>query len=133
MRLAHGGHKALASQTARSTREIAQHIGQVRGATEAAVAAVTRIEQTVGEISAISDSIAAAVEEQGAATMEIARNVAETASAANEMTGHATEVSTEAGQTGKHAAEVCKDACWLNAAVGELRHTVIRVVRTATA
>ena len=78
--------KALATQTARSTREIARHIGQVRTATGASVAAVTQIEQTISEINAIAGSIAAAVEQQGAATAEIARNVTETATAANEMT-----------------------------------------------
>ena len=95
--------KALATQTARSTQEIAQHIGQVRGATGVSVAAVVRIEETIREISAIASSIAAAVEEQGAATAEIARNVTETASAANEMNSRTMEVSTEAEQTGKHA------------------------------
>jgi len=59
-----------------------------------------------GEINAIASSIAAAVEEQGAATTEIARNVAETASAANEMTTRTTEVSIEAEQTGKRAVDV---------------------------
>jgi methyl-accepting chemotaxis protein len=72
------------------------------------------------------------VEEQGAATSEIARNVAETASAANEMANRTTEVSAEAEQTGKHAVEVRENAAGLNAAMGELRHSVIRVVRTAT-
>jgi methyl-accepting chemotaxis protein len=125
--------KALATQTARSTQEIAQHIGQVRSATGASVAAVARIEQTIGEINAIAGSIAAAVEEQGAATAEIARNVTETAAAANEMTNRTAEVSTEAEQTGRHAAEVRENTAALNTAVGELRHSVIRVVRTSTA
>ncbi len=60
--------KALATQTARSTEEIGRHIAEVRAATGASVAAVGRIEQTIGEIDAIAGSIAAAVEEQGAAT-----------------------------------------------------------------
>jgi methyl-accepting chemotaxis protein len=124
--------KALATQTARSTEEIAQHIGQVRSATGVSVAAVVRIEQTIGEINAIAGSIAAAVDEQAAATAEIARSVAETASAANEMTSRTAEVSAEAEQTGRHAAEVGENAVALNAAVGELRHSVIRVVRTST-
>jgi methyl-accepting chemotaxis protein len=124
--------KALATQTAHSTQEIAQHIAQVRSATGASVAAVERIEQTIGEINAISGSIAAAVEEQGAATAEIARNVAETASAAHEMASRTADVSTEAEQTGTHAAEVRENAAGLNTAVGELRHSVIRVVRTST-
>ena len=70
--------KSLATQTARSTQEIARHIAQVRDATGASVAAVSRIEQTISEINAISGSIAAAVEQQGAATAEIARNVSDT-------------------------------------------------------
>ena len=125
--------KALATQTARSTQEIAQHIGQVRGATGVSVAAVVRIEDTIREISAIASSIAAAVEEQGAATAEIARNVTETASAANEMNSRTMEVSSEAEQTGKHALEVRENAEAFNTAVGDLRNSVIRVVRTSAA
>ena len=124
--------KSLATQTARSTQEIAAHIAQVRNATGVSVAAVVRIEQTIGEINAIAGSIAAAVEEQGAATAEIARNVTETAAAADEMTNRTAEVSLEAEQTGKHAAEVRDNAGGLNTAVEELRHSVIRVVRTST-
>jgi methyl-accepting chemotaxis protein len=125
--------KTLATQTARSTEEIAQHIAQVRSATGASVAAVARIEQTIGEVSAIAGAIAAAVEQQQTATGEIARNVNETAAAANEMTSRTTEVSTEAENTGRHAAEVRENAAGLNTAVSDLRHSVIRVVRTSTA
>lgn len=56
--------KALATQTARSTQEINRHIGEVRAATEASVAAVSRIEQTITEMNAIASSIAAAVDQQ---------------------------------------------------------------------
>ena len=95
--------KQLASQTAQSTQEIAHHIGEVRSATRPSVAAVGRIEQTMGEMNAIAGSIAAAVEEQGAATSEIARNVSETSIAADNMTTRLAEVSAEADQTGRHA------------------------------
>ena len=125
--------KALAMQTARSTEEIARHIGQVRSATGASVAAVARIDQTIGEISAIAESIAAAVKQQDAATAEIARSVAETASAANEMTSRTNEVSNEAAGTGRHAADLRDNTMALNHAVDELRHSVIEVVRTSTA
>jgi len=53
--------KALATQTARSTEQIARHISEVRGATVASAAAVARIEQTIGESQCIAGSIAAAV------------------------------------------------------------------------
>jgi methyl-accepting chemotaxis protein len=124
--------KQLATQTARSTQEIARHIGQVRSATGASVAAVARIEQTISEINAVAGSIATAVEQQGAATMEIARNVTGTAGAANEMTTRTSEVSAEASETGRRAVEVRESATGLNIAMEDLRHSVIRAVRTST-
>jgi len=124
--------KQLATQTARSTEEITRHIGEVRSATNASVQAVARIEQTIGEVNEIATSIAAAVEEQGAATAEIARNVTETASAANQMTQRIDEVSGEAQQTGQHAAQVRDNAAGLDRQVSDLRHAVIHMLRTAT-
>lgn len=125
--------KQLATQTARSTADIARHINEVRAATGASVAAVGRIEQTIEAINAIAGSIAAAVEQQGAATAEIARNVTETVAAANEMARRINEVSVEAEQTGRHTVQVRDDTMSLNTVVSELRHSVIHIVRTATA
>ena len=125
--------KALATQTARSTQEIARHIAEVRSATEASVSAVGRIEQTIAEVNAISSSIAAAVEEQGAATAEIARNVTETASAANGMADRVGDVSAEAEETGRHSNQVRDHASALTTAMEGLRHAVVRAVRTSTA
>ena len=124
--------KALANQTARSTQEIAGHIEQVRSATKASVTAVSRIEQTITEISAIAISIAAAVQLQGVATEEIAHNVNQTANATNEMTSRTTDVAAEAVETGRQAEDVRDNATGLHASVEGLRHSVIRVVRTAT-
>ena len=112
--------KALATQTARSTQKIAQHINKVRAATGASVEAVARIEQTITEVNSIASSIAAAVEQQGVATAGIARNVTETATAANEMTTRITEVSAEAGETGHQAVEVRENATGLSDAMDEL-------------
>jgi methyl-accepting chemotaxis protein len=84
-------------------------------------------------MNAIAGSIAAAVEQQGAATAEIARNVSETARAANEMTGRTGEVSNEARETGRRAEAVLQNTGALTAAVDDLKHSVIRVVRTSTA
>ena len=125
--------KHLATQTARSTQEINQHIGEVRSATSEAVAAVARIETIIGEVNAIAGSIAAAVEQQGAATAEIARNVTETASAVDEMTARNDAVSRDAEQAGRYAEDVLENTVALNSAVRDLRHTMIRTVRTSTA
>jgi methyl-accepting chemotaxis protein len=124
--------KQLATQTARFTEEITRHIAEVRGATGESVAAVSNIERTITEIDAIATSIASAMEEQGAATAKISRNVAQTAAAAHEITGRITEVSAEAKQTAQHAAEVHADTAGLAGLVGELRRSVVRVIRTST-
>ncbi len=125
--------KQLATQTARSTEKIAGHINQVRAATDASIEAVLLIEKTISEIDTISGVIAAAVEQQGAATAEIAANVAQTAKAANEMTNRIHDVSKEAVDTDRLAVDVHQSTIALSQAVEELRHSVIRVVRTSTA
>jgi methyl-accepting chemotaxis protein len=124
--------KQLANQTARSTEEINRHIADVRSATADAVTAVSRITTTIGEVNTIANSIAAAVEEQGAATAEIARGVTETATAVNSMSARNTEVSREAGVAGQYADTVLGGTQVLNDAIGELRRTLIRTVRTST-
>jgi methyl-accepting chemotaxis protein len=125
--------KQLATQTARSTDEITRHTGEVRAGAATAVTAVAHIETTIEQINAISGSIAAAVEQQGAATAEIARSMTETATATEAMSARNAEVSAEADQTGRLAGEVLAGTHVLTTAVAELRRSVIRTVRTATA
>jgi methyl-accepting chemotaxis protein len=67
--------KNLANQTAKATEEIAQQIGSIQGSTSLAVEAIQEISRTINQISEISTAIAAAVEEQSAATGEISRNI----------------------------------------------------------
>ena len=124
--------KQLAAQTARSTGEISQHINEVRAATNASVAAVGRIEETITQINAVAGSIAAAVEEQGAATAEIARSVAQTAEAANAVTNRIQDVSDEAKGTGADATHVHDTATNLANSVSDLKHALVRVVRTSS-
>ncbi len=109
--------KQLATQTARSTEEIARHIAQVRSATGASVAAVAQIDRTIAEISAIAGSIEAAVKQQDAATAEIARNVIATAKAANEITSRTGVASNEAAVTGRNAVDLRDNTVALNHAV----------------
>ncbi|MFL5228730.1 MAG: methyl-accepting chemotaxis protein, partial [Microvirga sp.] len=66
--------KALATQTGKATEEIAAQIAAIQGATREAVQAIQAIGTTIGDISRISISIAAAMDQQGATTAEIARS-----------------------------------------------------------
>ncbi|MFW5679055.1 MAG: methyl-accepting chemotaxis protein, partial [Pseudomonadota bacterium] len=67
--------KALAGQTSEATRRIGAQIEEVRVAADAAVTAVRAIRRSVGAVDEVTHGVAAAVEEQHAATREIARTI----------------------------------------------------------
>ncbi|MFZ2159631.1 MAG: HAMP domain-containing methyl-accepting chemotaxis protein [Bradyrhizobium sp.] len=98
--------KALSAQTAKATEEIAAQVTQMQSATEHSVSAIKAIGTTIGQISEISTAIAAAVEEQGAATHEIARNVQQAAQGATQVTGSIEDVNRGASDTGAAAEQV---------------------------
>ena len=97
-----GEVKSLANQTAKATDEIGGQIAAVQGATHQAVDAIRAIVGTITRINEISGAIAAAVEQQGAATQEIARNVQQAASGTAQVTsylGQLTMATSEAGSS----------------------------------
>ena len=98
--------KHLANQTAKATEEIGTQITAVQQATEDAVHAIQSIGKVIGQISEISTAIAAAVEEQGAATQEIARNAEEAALGTRDVTSNIVAVQNAAGESGSSARQV---------------------------
>jgi methyl-accepting chemotaxis protein len=67
--------KSLAVQTAKATEEIAAQIQAVQGSTADAVDAIRSVAGRMREISEYTCAVAAAVEQQSAATSEISQNV----------------------------------------------------------
>jgi methyl-accepting chemotaxis protein len=124
-----GEVKILAGQTARATEDINHRIGEILNVRDRALAAVHDIGKRVGELNEVSAGIAAAVEQQSAATAEIARNVDQTAQAAREVASRITEVSQEAATTDAAAGTVRTASHGLADAVTALRTTLVRVVR----
>ncbi len=98
--------KQLASQTAKATDQIAAQIGAMQTATGEAVDAIRTIGATIARLNDIATGIAAAVEEQGAATAEIARNVQQAAGGTAQASENIGMVRTAAGQTGQSAQAV---------------------------
>lgn len=98
--------KNLANQTAKATEEISSQIGGIQSATQDSVHAIQSITKTIGDISEIAAAIAAAVEEQGAATQEIARNVEQASAGTADVTSNISSVNTAADETGNAANEV---------------------------
>ena len=92
--------KSLANQTAKATDEIRQQIASMQKVTTSAVAAIRNISGTIAEINEVTTAIAAAVEEQGAATREIARNIQHAAGGTTEVSSNIVGVSSASAQAG---------------------------------
>ncbi len=98
--------KSLANQTAKATDEIRQQIVSMQTVTTSAVGAIRNISTTISEINEVTTAIAAAVEEQGAATREIARNIQHAAGGTGEVSSNIVGVSSAATQAGTAAGQV---------------------------
>jgi methyl-accepting chemotaxis protein len=98
--------KSLASQTAKATEEIRTQIASMQSITTSAVGAIQGIGRIIGEIDNVTTTIAAAVEEQGAATREIARNIQHAAGGTSEVSSNIVGVSTASAEAGAAAGEV---------------------------
>jgi methyl-accepting chemotaxis protein len=113
--------KALAAQTARATDEIGVQIFGMQRATGESVDAINQISAVILQISEVSGIIAAAVEEQGAATREIARNVQLAASGAAQVGGAIVSVHQGAADTGSASGQVLSSAQSLSSQAGRLK------------
>ncbi|MDB5566837.1 MAG: chemotaxis protein [Tardiphaga sp.] len=98
--------KSLANQTAKATDEIRSQIASMQQVTATAVGAIRNIGQTIAEINDVSSAIAAAVEQQGAATREIARNIQHAAGGTSEVSSNIIGVSEASLQAGTAANDV---------------------------
>ncbi|MFC5552539.1 methyl-accepting chemotaxis protein [Methylobacterium iners] len=125
--------KELASQTAKATDEIAGQITRIQGSTGQAVTAISGITERIREISSMTTTIAAAVEEQGAATQEIVRNVTQAATGTGQVTANISGVAGAAEETGAAASQVLSSASELSRQSEHLRAEVHRFLGTIRA
>ncbi|MCK1303933.1 MULTISPECIES: HAMP domain-containing methyl-accepting chemotaxis protein [unclassified Bradyrhizobium] len=125
--------KALAEQTAKATGEIGQHIGAIQNATQDSVGAIKEIGNTIARMSEISSAIAAAVEEQGAATQEISRNIQQAANGTSEVSANIGDVQRGAGETGAASAQVHSAAQSLSQESNRLKSEVARFLDSVRA
>ncbi|MBB4284774.1 globin-coupled sensor protein [Roseospira goensis] len=116
--------KTLANQTSRATEDISAQVGTVQAATREAVDAIQGIGGTISHLNEIAAAIAAAVEQQGAATQEIARNAQEASGATIEVSDTITQVTARATETGGAAEEVLSAARDLTKQADDLRTKV---------
>jgi methyl-accepting chemotaxis protein len=118
--------KALAEQTARATGEISAQISDIQAATRDSVGAIKDIGDTIGRMSEIASTIAAAVEEQGAATQEISRNVQQAAQGTMQVSSNISDVQRGASETGSASSQVLSAAQSLSSDSSRLKVEVSR-------
>jgi methyl-accepting chemotaxis protein len=88
--------KSLASQTAKATEEISGQIADIQKVAGDAVDAIQGIGSIIGEVNEVATAIAAAVQQQGAATQEITRSTQYAAQGTKNVTENMTGVKSNA-------------------------------------
>ncbi|MCK1275394.1 HAMP domain-containing protein [Bradyrhizobium sp. 61] len=118
--------KALAEQTAKATGEIGQQISSIQAATEQSVGSIREISGTIERLSEISSAVAAAVEEQGAATQDISRNVQQAAHGTQRVSINIGDVQRGASETGSASSQVLSAARSLSSDSNRLKQEVAK-------
>jgi methyl-accepting chemotaxis protein len=104
--------KSLASQTAKATEEISEQIADIQKVAGDAINAIQTIGGIIGEVNEVATAIAAAVQEQGAATQEITRSTQFAAQGTKNVTDNISGVKADAdaaaaaAENVKHASEL---------------------------
>ena len=125
--------KALAEQTAKATGEIAQQVSGIQAATEESVGSIREISGTIERLSEISSTVAAAVEEQGAATQEISRNVQQAAHGTQRVSANIGDVQRGASETGSASSQVLLAARSLSSDSNRLKLEVSKFLNSVHA
>jgi methyl-accepting chemotaxis protein len=125
--------KNLATQTARATTEIGQHIAAIQTSTRDSADAIGSVTEAIQELNAIATAIAAAVEEQGATTNGIARNVQDVSLGTTEVSSNIAAVTDAASEANAAAHRVLSFATDLSGHSERLRDQAARFLDSVRA
>jgi methyl-accepting chemotaxis protein len=116
--------KSLASQTAKATDDISEQIADIQKVAGEAIEAIQTIGGIIGEVNEVATAIAAAVEEQGAATQEITRSTQQAAQGTKNVSDNIVGVSAGADAAGAAAQNVKTASEMLGVQTHQLRGQV---------
>ncbi len=125
--------KTLANQTTQATENIAKQIEAVQVLTNEAVEAIAAVTKTIEEINHVSETIAAAVEEQTAATQSISSNMQEASSGMQVVNQSVDGVSTAISTTQSGASQVLTASEELGAQADSLKKELDSYLQRARA
>ena len=120
--------KSLATQTARATEDIAVQVSSIQNSTQSTADSIRTVGDQIRQMTEISSGVAAAVEEQNAATKEISRNIQEASIGNQEVSEKIEFVAQAAGQTQNATATVLDAARLLGQNTATIRQTIERFI-----
>jgi len=119
--------KTLAAQTEKATETIGTLVNEMQVSTNEAVASIEAIARTMSDVNGMTTSMAAAVEQQGAATNEISDNVQQAAQGTrhvSETIGGLTRAADEASSSAASVLSASRE-------VGETARSLLKAVSAA--
>jgi methyl-accepting chemotaxis protein len=116
--------KSLSTQTARATTDVRGKIAAIQDSVRQAVAAIHRVDETIAQIDAISESVATAIRDQESATNEIASSTQQAAHSTAEVGSSIRTVDQAAASTDGAAGNVVTAATRLGGDVAALRGNI---------
>ena len=116
--------KTLANQTGISANEITNHVQSIQQSSGETLSGVKNIGTVITQLSQISGTIAAAIEEQGTCTQHIAKNMQEASDSAKSISNHIEFVTASARTTGQSTKDMVEAAGELSKQTEFLRKEV---------
>lgn len=125
--------KELATQTSKATEEISGQIAAIQSATQDSVQSIGEITTIMADVNSYTSTIAAAVEQQGAATEEISQNVVQAAEGTREVSMTMKGLSAAVGQTSHSADDVLTASGELSKRTEDMKREVERFLSQVAA
>ena len=123
--------KTLATQTGKATGEIGAKIAEIQSTTGQAVASIGSIAEAIDDLSVVTNSVAAAVDQQRAATEGFVKNVRGTTAAVSDVATRMTSIADMVTRSSANAAEVARVAADMQRASETVRTEIPEIVRAA--
>jgi methyl-accepting chemotaxis protein len=124
--------KSLATETGKSTEKIATKIAEIQSRTRQVVGSLAHVTEAIDELSAVTSSISAAMEQQRAAIRGYSDNTRMTNVAVSDVAGRMTEIADMVVRSTASALDVATVATDMQRTSESLRHAIPDIVRKAT-
>ncbi len=125
--------KELATQTSKATEEISTQISGIQDSTGEAVVAIQKIAEIMDEVNNYTSTIAAAVQQQGAATNEISRSVMDATRDTSAMSEEMVSLTGAVEHTSQSAQSVRDSSADVSDKTGHLRRQIDTFLADVTA